>query len=135
MLIACREKHFRDAHHHLSPPLRATLAMADIVSVAYVVDASLALASEWHQVLAEYLLPLLQRLAEAHTNPQVSSSRLRKSSIITTFLVPTRCRVLWACGDETNPFAGQAFLRAPTGRDEGATREARGDGFGPHKLR
>ena len=46
--------------------------MAEVVSVAYVVDASLALASEWNQILTEYLLPLLQRLAEAHTNTQVS---------------------------------------------------------------
>ena len=45
--------------------------MAEFVSVAYVVDASLALASEWNQVLAEYLLPLLHRLGEAYTNPQV----------------------------------------------------------------
>ena len=55
-----------------SPP--TTFPMAEVVAVAYVLDASLALASEWRQALAEYILPLLQRLGELHTNPHVRAS-------------------------------------------------------------
>ncbi|KZT65876.1 hypothetical protein DAEQUDRAFT_493130 [Daedalea quercina L-15889] len=43
--------------------------MVEVVAIAYVVDASLALASEWGQALAEYILPLLHRLGELHANP------------------------------------------------------------------
>ena len=109
--------------------------MAEVVSVAYVVDASLDLASEWNQVLAEYLLPLLQRLAEAHPNPQVSPAMLRSDAISRPIPVPARRSILWPRRDETNPFTGEAFLRAPTNHDEGATREAGGHGLGPYRLR
>ncbi|KAH9925523.1 uncharacterized protein B0H18DRAFT_1008817 [Fomitopsis serialis] len=43
--------------------------MANVVAVVYVVDASLALATEWGQIFGEYMLPLLQRLAELHSTP------------------------------------------------------------------
>ncbi|KAH9838797.1 uncharacterized protein C8Q71DRAFT_856717 [Rhodofomes roseus] len=43
--------------------------MAEIIAVAYVVDASLTLATEWRQIVVEYIPALLHRLGELHTSP------------------------------------------------------------------
>ncbi|KAI0327020.1 hypothetical protein GY45DRAFT_1309435 [Cubamyces sp. BRFM 1775] len=43
--------------------------MGEVIAVACVVESSLALAAEWSQVQVEYIVPLLQRLGEAHTPP------------------------------------------------------------------
>ncbi|KAI0656488.1 hypothetical protein C8Q70DRAFT_337759 [Cubamyces menziesii] len=43
--------------------------MGEVIAVACVVESSLALAAEWTQVQVEYIVPLLQRLGEAHTPP------------------------------------------------------------------
>ncbi|KAI9001451.1 hypothetical protein BD414DRAFT_574886 [Trametes punicea] len=43
--------------------------MTEVLAVACVIESSLALAAEWPQVQAEYIVPLLQRLGEVHRNP------------------------------------------------------------------
>ena len=42
------------------------------VAVAYLVDSSLAIMSEWTRLMQEYLNPLLQRLHESHPSRMVS---------------------------------------------------------------
>ena len=49
--------------------------MSDSIAIALVVDSSLALASEWQQVLSEYISPILQRLRELYgVRPQNAST-------------------------------------------------------------
>lgn len=45
--------------------------MAESVAVVCVVESSLNLASEWNTIFAEYILPLLKRLGEAHVSQLV----------------------------------------------------------------
>ncbi|KAJ7243733.1 hypothetical protein C8J57DRAFT_1477080 [Mycena rebaudengoi] len=40
----------------------------DIVAVAFLVDSSLLMASEWPKITTEYVMPLLRRLSEVHPN-------------------------------------------------------------------
>ena len=43
----------------------------DLVAVALVVEGSIVVASEWTRLFAEYILPLLKRLHDLHSNHQV----------------------------------------------------------------
>ena len=50
----------------------AQVSKTEQVAVAYLVDSSLTLMSEWTRLMEEYLNPLLQRLHESHPNRMVS---------------------------------------------------------------
>ncbi len=45
--------------HDVTPP-------ENTIAVAFVVDASLSLASQWHLVIGQYVAPMLKRLSESN---------------------------------------------------------------------
>lgn len=51
-------------------------ASQEVLAVACVIDASLALATEWTRVLTAYILPILKRLNEAYHGHNVSFTRI-----------------------------------------------------------
>jgi mediator of RNA polymerase II transcription subunit 25 len=64
----------------------------EVLAVACVIDASLALATEWTRVLTAYILPILKRLNEAYSGHSVrftcfvllSSSMLSMGDVVSS---------------------------------------------------
>jgi hypothetical protein len=46
----------------------------DLVAIALVVEGSIPVSDEWGTIMVDYLSPMLKRIGDTLTNPQVSST-------------------------------------------------------------
>lgn len=118
-------------------------AQAQIIAILCVIESSLTLATEWPQVQAEYLVPLLHRLGELHSTTHV---RLHLPRIL-HYLTALQFRLAFVSYGTADtmptPVLSKIFFSNPTPmmnqmREEphklGIGRTGSGDGYGMAAL-
>lgn len=99
--------------------------MAEVVAVACVVDSSLALYAEWHRIMAEYIVPLLQRLYDAGRQVRLSFPPSAALSDTPLFHVaPYRLCMLRLICNSAEPPTVQAWLRSSPEHSQGTQGRA-----------